>query len=87
MAQMNLSMKQKKAHRHTDIGNRLLVAKGEGVGRGMEWKVGVGRCKLLYRGFINNKVLLYSTGKYIQYPMKIHNGKQYETEYIYITFL
>ena len=34
-------------NRITDIENRLLVAKGEGVGRGMEWKVGISRCKLL----------------------------------------
>ena len=41
-----------------DIENRLVVAKGEGVGRRMEWEVGVSRCKLLYTGWINNKVLL-----------------------------
>ena len=33
------------------------------------------RCKLLYIGWINSKVLLYSTGKYIQYPAINHNGK------------
>ena len=33
---------------------------------------------------INNKVLLYSTGNYIQYPVIIHNGKEYEKEGIYI---
>ena len=54
-----------------------MAAKGEGLGGGMEWEVGVSRCKLLYRGWINNKVLLYSTGNYIQYPMINHNGKQY----------
>ena len=32
----------------------------------------------------NNKVLLYSTGNYIQYPVISHNGKEYEKEYIYI---
>ena len=26
-----------------------MVAKGEGVGDGMEWEFGVSRCKLLYR--------------------------------------
>ena len=46
-----------------------MVAKGEGVGGGLEWEVGLSRCKLLYREWINNKVLLYSTGNYIQYPM------------------
>ena len=45
--------------------NSLVVAKGEGVGGGMEWEVGVSRCKLLYRECINNKVLLYSTDNYI----------------------
>ena len=29
---------------------------------------------------MNNKVLLYSTGNYIQYPVRNHNGKQYEKE-------
>ena len=34
---------------------------------------------------INNKVLLYSTGNYIQYPVINHNRKEYEKEYICIT--
>ena len=59
-----------------------MVAKGEGVGGGMEWEVGVSRCKLAYIGWINNKVLLYSTGNYIQYPMINHNGKEYFTKCI-----
>ena len=36
-----------------------------------------------YTGWIN-KVLLYSAGNYIQYPMINHNGKQYEKEYTYV---
>ena len=35
------------------------------------------RCKLLYVEWINNKVLLYSTENYTQYPMINHNGKEY----------
>ena len=31
-----------------------------------------------YIEWINNKVLLYSTGNYIQYPVINHNGKEYE---------
>ena len=31
----------------------------------------------LYIEWINNKVLLYSTENYIQYPMVNHNGKEY----------
>ena len=52
-----------------------MVAKGEGGGGGKGWEFGISRFKLLYIGWINNKVLLYSTGNYIQYPMLNHNGK------------
>ena len=31
----------------------------------MDWEFEVGKCKLLYIEWINNKVLLYSTGNYI----------------------
>ena len=62
-----------------------MVAKGEGVGGRMEWKVGVSGCKLLYIEWINNKVLLYSTWKYIQHPMIIPSEKEYKKNiYIYI---
>ena len=67
-----------------DIENRLVVAKGEGVGGGMEWELGVSRRKLLYTEWINNKVLLYSTENYIQYPMINNNGKEYKKECIYV---
>ena len=40
-----------------------------GVLGGMDWEFGVSRCKLLYIEWINNKVLMYSTGKCIQYPV------------------
>ena len=42
----------------------------------MDWEFGVSRCKLLHIEWINNKVLLYSTGNYIQYPVINHNGKE-----------
>ena len=50
----------------------------------MEWEVGVIRYKLLYIGWINNKVLLCSTENYIQYPMINHNGKEYFKKVVYI---
>ena len=53
----------------------------------MQWEVGVSRCKLLYIGWIKNKVLPYSTGNYIQHPMINHNGKEYTYKirmYIYV---
>ena len=42
----------------------------------MDWKFGVSKCKLLHIEWINNNVLLYSTGKYIQYPGINHDGKE-----------
>ena len=55
-----------------------MVAKGAGDGGGKDWDCGVSRCKLLYIGWINNKVLLSGTGNYIQYPVINHNGKEYK---------
>ena len=46
---------------------------GGGEGR-MSGKFRINRWKLLYLGWIN-KVLLYSTGNSIQYPVINHNGK------------
>ena len=45
----------------------------------MDWEFGFSR---LYIGRINSKVLLYSTGNYIQCPVISQNGKEYEKEYI-----
>ena len=56
------------------IENRFVVDKG-GAGKKMDWEFGVGRCKLLYVEWINNKVLLLSTGNYIQYPLRNHKEK------------
>ena len=78
---MNLFTKQKQIHRHRE---QTCGCQGEGGGGGMDWEFGVSRCKLLYIEWINNKVLLYSTGNYIQYPMIKHNGKEYDKECIYM---
>ena len=40
-----------------DIQNRLVVAKEEGTGSGMDWEFEVGRCKLLHLEWISNEVL------------------------------
>ena len=77
---MNLSMKQKQTHRH---GEQTCGCQGGGGG-GMDWECGISRCKLLYIVWINNKVLLYSTGNYIQYPVINHNGKEYKKECLYM---
>ena len=52
-------------NRLTNIKNRLVIAKGEGGGRGKDWEFEISRCKLLYIGWINNKVPLYITRNYI----------------------
>ena len=44
--------------------------------------LGVWGYKLLYVEWINNKVLPYSTGNYIQYPVINHNGKEDKRECI-----
>ena len=42
MAQMHTSAKRET---DTDVENRLVVAKGERGGSGMDWEFGVSRCK------------------------------------------
>ena len=49
----------------------------------MDWGFGVSKCKLLHIECMDNKVLLYSTGKCIQCPGINHNGKEHEKIYIY----
>ena len=79
---MILSTKQKQTRRHRE---QTCGCQGGGKLRGgMDGEFGISRCKLLHREWINNKVLLYSTGNYIQYPVIIHNGKEYENKHIYV---
>ena len=84
----------KNRNRLTDIeNNTAVIAKGKhgaaGVerGRGMDWKFAAGRRKLLRLEWIK-KVVLYSTGNYIQSPGINHNGKERkrnkECTYVYI---
>ena len=48
----------------------------------MGWEFGISRCKLLYIEWMINKVLLYSRGNSIQYPLINHNEKEWnEKEY------
>ena len=46
--------------------NRRVVAKGVGGGGRLDWKFGISRRKLFFIECINNKVLVYSPGNYIQ---------------------
>jgi len=45
---------------------------------------GISRFKLVYIEWINNKVLLYNRGNYIQYPGIDYNGRDYEKIWIHI---
>ena len=79
---MNLSTKQKQTHRHRE--QTCGCQGGEGWGKDgvgvWDWQMQT----ILYIGWISNKILLYSTGNYIQYPVRSHNGKEYEKECIYV---
>ena len=47
--------------------NRLVDAKGEVGGSGMNLEFGVSRRKLLHLEWVSNEILLYSTGNYIHH--------------------
>ena len=71
-------MKQKQTHRYRE---QSCGCRGGGE---KVWEFRISRCKLLYIGWIHNKVLLYSTGNSIQYLVINHNGKEYEKECMYM---
>ena len=75
---------QRNIRRLTDTENRIVVAKRERAEGGVGREAGVSGCKLLSIGWMTNKVPLYSTGNYIQYPVINHNGKGYEKEYVHM---
>ena len=50
---------------------------------GKDWEFGTSRCKLLHIKWISNKVLLYSTENYVQYPVINHNGKIAKVIYVH----
>ena len=58
----NINEPMHETERLRDIEDRLVVAKEEGGGGGIDWEFVFNRRKLLHREWINNKVLLYSTG-------------------------
>ena len=81
---MNLAMKQKQIQRHR--GQTYGCQGGDGVGEdrteSLQW-VDANCIWKPYTRWINNHVLLYGTGDYIQYPMIKPNGKVYE-KYIHV---
>ena len=93
VTQMNLSAKEKETQtKKTNLG----LPRGRKSGGGTCWEFGISRCKLYIYIYIYrererererewlNKVQLYSTGNYIQYPVIHYNGKECVYIYIYI---
>ena len=62
MWNLNTTQTPQNRNRLTDLGDRFVVAKGEGDGGWMEWELGFSICKSLHIERINEKVLLYRTG-------------------------
>ena len=62
---MDLSMKEKQTHQHRE----QTWEPRAGVWGGVDWEFGVTGCKLTQVGWINNSVLLFSTGNYTQCPV------------------
>ena len=50
---------------------------------GMEWEFGVSRCQLVHVEWVN-KVLLYNTKNYIQYPLINHNSMCFDKKNVFI---
>ena len=80
---MNLFMKQKQTQETQKI--NIWLPKGREVRGGQIKSLGLAdtKYKLLYIKQINNKYLLYNTGKYIQCFIITYNGnnlKKYKTE-------
>ena len=71
--------KQTQRHRES------LLSRGRGEGKGRTWESVISSCRLWHIGWINNKVLLYSSGNSIQYPVINHHGKKkYKEECMYV---
>ena len=64
----------------------LWLPKGKEGGGRINKKFGISRYKLLHVKQINHKVILYSTGSYIQYPLINPNGKDIKKN-MYIVFI
>ena len=79
---MNLSTKQKQTHRSREEACRW---QGGWGGSEVDWEFGVRRCKLSHLEWIDNKVLLCSTGTCTQSLGIDHDEKEHKKEYIGIS--
>ena len=60
-------------HRHRE---QTCGCQEGGGGGGKDWEFGLSRCTLLHKGWVNDKVLLYSTGNYSQWNIMEKNIKK-----------
>ena len=67
--------KTETVHRHKEHARHCQGWAGWWQARQMNWELEVGKFKLLYLEWINNKILMHSTGNYTEYPVVNHNGK------------
>ena len=83
----------RKQHTYTNLNvNRIYPSDTEQIcdcpgwegNRWKDWEFGISRGKLLYIGWVNNKILMNGIGNYIEIPVINHNGKEYEKEHIYV---
>ena len=51
---------------------------------GMDWELGVNRCKLLLLEWISNGILLYSTGNYVWSLVTEHDNVRKKNVYMYV---
>ena len=65
-------MKQKQTHKY----RKQTCGWGRGA---MQREFGISGNTLLHTEWINKKILLYSTGNYIQCPVINHHGEEYKT--------
>ena len=62
-----------------------LWSNGRRLGNGWNGKLGLADVNFyIQSGWINNKVLLYTTENYIQYPLINHKGKEYLKRNVYL---
>ena len=52
-----------------------MTTKGEMLGGGLDWEVGIAIYTLVYTKFIGNKDLQYILGKSVQYSVRVYMGK------------
>ena len=88
---ISLNVESKIWHKWTYLKSRnrlpreqTVIARRNRGGRGMDWELVVPKCKWLHSEWINNKVLMYSTGNYNTNPVINHNEKEYTKECLYV---